>query len=67
MLEDAVAEIPHMRVCAARELTKKFEELRRGSAAELLAHFQSHEPRGEFCIVLAPPDEKLRASENESI
>ena len=58
MLEDAVAEIPQARLCLARELTKKFEEFRRGTAAELLAHFQTHEPRGEFCVVIAPPDEK---------
>jgi 16S rRNA (cytidine1402-2'-O)-methyltransferase len=55
MLEDAVAEIPQMRLCLARELTKKFEEYRRGSAAELLAHFQVHAPRGEFCVVIAQP------------
>jgi 16S rRNA (cytidine1402-2'-O)-methyltransferase len=66
MLEDAVTEIPGMRVCVARELTKKFEEFRRGSPAELLEHFKAHEPRGEFCLVLAPPDEKLRASHDES-
>jgi 16S rRNA (cytidine1402-2'-O)-methyltransferase len=54
MLEDAVAEIPQARLCLARELTKKFEEYRRGSPAELLAHFQAHEPRGEFCVVIAP-------------
>ena len=65
MLEDAVAEIPQMRACVARELTKKFEEFRRGSPAELLEHFKAHEPRGEFCLVLAPPDEKLRVSNNE--
>jgi 16S rRNA (cytidine1402-2'-O)-methyltransferase len=53
MLEDAVAEIPQARLCLARELTKKFEEYRRGSPAELLAHFQAHEPRGEFCVVIA--------------
>jgi 16S rRNA (cytidine1402-2'-O)-methyltransferase len=53
MLEDAVAEIPLARLCLARELTKKFEEYRRGTAAELLTHFQSHEPRGEFCLVIA--------------
>jgi 16S rRNA (cytidine1402-2'-O)-methyltransferase len=63
MLEDAAAEIPAMRLCLARELTKKFEEFRRGSAAELLAHFQAHAPRGEFCLVLASKDEKHRASE----
>src|SRR5580698_10082818 len=66
MLEDAAAEIPQARLCLARELTKKFEEYRRGPAAELLAHFQAHEPRGEFCIVLAPPDGKLRVSEDET-
>jgi 16S rRNA (cytidine1402-2'-O)-methyltransferase len=66
MLEDAVAEIPQARLCLARELTKKFEEFRRGSPAELLAHFHAHEPRGEFCLVLAPPDGKLRVSHDES-
>lgn len=53
MLEDALAEIPTARICVARELTKKFEEFRRGSPAELLEHFKSHEPRGEFCVVIA--------------
>ena len=55
MLEDAVTAIPEARICIARELTKKFEEYRRGTAAELLAHFQVHEPRGEFCLVIAAP------------
>jgi len=53
MLEDAVAEIPQARLCLARELTKKFEEYRRGTPAELLEHFKAHEPRGEFCLVVA--------------
>jgi 16S rRNA (cytidine1402-2'-O)-methyltransferase len=66
MLEDAVVEIPQARLCLARELTKKFEEFRRGSAAGLLEHFQAHEPRGEFCVVIAPPNEKMRASESET-
>jgi 16S rRNA (cytidine1402-2'-O)-methyltransferase len=65
MLEDAVAEIPTARLCLARELTKKFEEYRRGSAAELLAHFQAHEPRGEFCVVIAaaPKTKTVRSEE----
>src|ERR1700733_1635375 len=56
MLEDAMAEIPLARLCLARELTKKFEEYRRGTAAELLAHFQKQEPRGEFCLVISAKD-----------
>ena len=63
MLEDAVAEIPTLRFCLARELTKKFEEFHRGLAAELLAHFQAHAPRGEFCLVVAPAEEKRPAQE----
>ena len=58
MLEDAVAEIPQSRFCMARELTKKFEEFRRGTPAELLAHFQGHEPRGEFCVVIAAEEKR---------
>jgi 16S rRNA (cytidine1402-2'-O)-methyltransferase len=35
-----------------RELTKKFEQILRGSAGEHLAHFQKHKPRGEFTIAI---------------
>jgi len=38
---------------AARELTKKFEEVRRGTLSELLTHFRAEEPKGEFVLVLA--------------
>lgn len=57
MLEDALAEIPQARLCLARELTKKFEEYKRGTAAELLEHFKAHEPRGEFCVVIAAKED----------
>ena len=33
------------RACAARELTKKFEEFRRMTLGELLAHYRESEPR----------------------
>ncbi|MDR0931355.1 MAG: 16S rRNA (cytidine(1402)-2'-O)-methyltransferase [Clostridiales bacterium] len=38
--------------CVSRELTKKFEEDVRGKISEVLEHFNQHEPRGEFVIVL---------------
>ncbi|MGE5654069.1 MAG: 16S rRNA (cytidine(1402)-2'-O)-methyltransferase [Bacillota bacterium] len=38
---------------AARELTKLYEEIRRGTLAELAAHFTVTEPRGEFVLVIA--------------
>lgn len=37
----------------ARELTKKYEEVRRGSISELLADFESSEPKGEHVIVVS--------------
>lgn len=36
----------------ARELTKTFEEFRRGTVAELAAYYAGHEPRGEIVIVV---------------
>ena len=43
---------PPLAVC--RELTKLHEEVWRGSASDALEHFA--EPRGEFTIVVGPPD-----------
>lgn len=64
-LEDAHAEIPTTICCVARELTKKFEEFRRGSPLELLAHYSQSKPRGEICIVIAPLDKRERAALGE--
>ncbi|GHU98401.1 ribosomal RNA small subunit methyltransferase I [Bacteroidia bacterium] len=43
---------PRREVSVSRELTKKFEQTVRGPIAEVLAHFASHEPRGEFVITV---------------
>lgn len=40
-------------LAVSRELSKKFEETVRGSAAEVLTHFKTNEPRGEFVIVVS--------------
>ena len=42
------------RECAVcREISKLHEEIVRGSVEEVLAHFSSHEPKGEFVVVIA--------------
>ena len=38
---------------AARELTKKFEEVRRDTLGGQLAYFREHPPKGEFVLVCA--------------
>jgi 16S rRNA (cytidine1402-2'-O)-methyltransferase len=39
----------------ARELTKRFEEMRRGDLPTLAAHYASSEARGEITVVVGPP------------
>jgi 16S rRNA (cytidine1402-2'-O)-methyltransferase len=39
----------------ARELTKRFEEVRRGPVGDLAAHYASHAARGEITVLLGPP------------
>ena len=39
-------------VVCARELTKKFEEIKKAPAQELLQHFTSHPPKGEFVLLV---------------
>ena len=46
--------MPERQLCVARELTKKFEEFRRGTPAELLAHYTAHPAKGEITLVIAP-------------
>ena len=47
--------MPDRQLCIARELTKKFEEFRRGTARELFAHYEAHTPKGEIVIVISAP------------
>jgi 16S rRNA (cytidine1402-2'-O)-methyltransferase len=43
---------PQRPVAVCRELTKLHEEVRRGGAAELAAHYAEHPPRGEIALVI---------------
>jgi 16S rRNA (cytidine1402-2'-O)-methyltransferase len=45
--------MPGRQLCVARELTKKFEEFRRGTGEELLAHYEAHPAKGEITLVVA--------------
>jgi 16S rRNA (cytidine1402-2'-O)-methyltransferase len=49
---------PDMHVVAARELTKKFEEFRRGPVSGLAAHFTKTAPRGEFVVMFHPQNKR---------
>ena len=62
----------------ARELTKRFEEVRRDGLADLAAHYAAAEARGEITVLISPaPDapadaatldaELVRALANSSV
>jgi len=54
----------HAAIC--RELTKAFEETRRGKLDELAAYYRkAQEPKGEIVIVVAPPEGKKSVSSEE--
>jgi len=57
-LADIAAVRADWRVCVGREVTKIFEEFRRGSAAELASELAGEPTRGECTIVIAPPAER---------
>lgn len=40
-------------IVIGRELTKKFEEYVRGTVTEVLAHFETNAPKGEFVLLVA--------------
>lgn len=52
-------------VSVSRELTKKFEQTVRGTIAEVIDHFRTTEPRGEFVIVVAGKPKPKRESAPE--
>ncbi len=52
-------------VAVARELTKVFEDVWRGTLADAVTHAQSTEPRGEYVIVVGPAAARGPAREVE--
>ncbi|MEG2365847.1 MAG: 16S rRNA (cytidine(1402)-2'-O)-methyltransferase [Alistipes sp.] len=57
------------RVSVSREITKKFEQTLRGTLAEVVDHFRTTAPKGEFVIVVAgkpkPTKENMEEQEDE--
>lgn len=58
MLADLVSAFGDRPAAVARELTKRFEEVRRGSLAGLAAHYATEAARGEITVVVAPAAEE---------
>jgi len=54
LLEEMMEHFGADRKCSvSREITKMFEETRRGTAEELFQHFSAHPPKGEIVVCVA--------------
>ena len=56
---------PDRMVAVARELTKAFEEVWRGTLAAATRHMEQAEPRGEYVLVVGPAPERAPAGDAE--
>ena len=64
MLADLAATFRDRPAAVARELTKRFEEVRRGGLAALAAHYATEAARGEITVVVGPaPEEEADAAD----
>ncbi|NLT11618.1 MAG: 16S rRNA (cytidine(1402)-2'-O)-methyltransferase [Clostridiaceae bacterium] len=43
-------------VAVAREITKKYEEVKRGSLESVAIYYETHKPKGEFVIIIGEGD-----------
>jgi 16S rRNA (cytidine1402-2'-O)-methyltransferase len=55
MLGDLLAVFGDRPAVVARELTKRFEEVRRGTLSSLAAHYVAEAARGEVTVLIGPP------------
>ena len=64
LVELSAAGMGDRRAAVARELTKQFEEIRRGTVDELARYYEDVPPRGEVVIVVAGAEE-VQSSEEQ--
>jgi 16S rRNA (cytidine1402-2'-O)-methyltransferase len=68
MLADAATVLGARAGAVARELTKYYENVRRGALPELAAHYaEAEEARGEIVVVIGPPDASAAAGQGDTL
>ncbi len=56
MLADLLDAFGDRQAAVARELTKRYEEVRRGSLATIAEHYRTDAARGEITVLVGPPE-----------
>jgi 16S rRNA (cytidine1402-2'-O)-methyltransferase len=57
----------HRPVAVARELTKRFEAVWRGTLGDAVRHVARHQPRGEHVLVIGPVDRSAREVDERAV
>lgn len=52
LLNDILGIFGDTQLVVAREVTKKFEEIRREKVSQSIEHFKTHKPKGEFVVII---------------
>ncbi len=55
-LADLESFLGDRKIAICRELTKKFEEIRRENISEAILHYKTKNPKGEFVLVIYPEE-----------
>lgn len=62
-LEDVVAIFGDLEIAVCRELTKRFEEVLRGSAGDVWGRLRAIPPKGEYVLVVSPPGRQAKRAD----
>lgn len=67
-LADMLEVLGDRQAAVLRELTKTYEEVKRGTLSELISYYQEHgDPKGEVVITLAPPLENKEETDFDDL
>lgn len=67
-LKDALSILGDRKATVCREISKKFEQVVRGSLQELVEHYEKHgDPKGEIVVVIAPHAKTSKPEVSETI
>ncbi len=58
---------PATQIAVARELTKKHQEMRRGTVEEMIAYYEQMPPRGEICLIISLPAKEKPETDMEQV
>ena len=64
LLQDLQRVLGDRRIALARELTKRYEEIFRGTIVDAMVHLRAHPPRGEFTVVVEGAGGAARVATN---